>query len=143
MVVQGLRHYTSIAGDMGLIPGWGTKILHAMQYSKKKNKNGQNKKKNPNKQKHPSSLSDFSTLCGHPQSKTPRALCSVLTCQMHARDCVTWCQHARSSALPTTAPLCSQIPTHLWLALIRSSQQVLQTCNCSPKAFLLYSKQPI
>ena len=31
LVVQWLRPQTSTAGGMGLIPGWGTKIPHAMQ----------------------------------------------------------------------------------------------------------------
>ena len=33
LVVQWLRLQASIAGGMGLIPGWGTKIPHAMQCS--------------------------------------------------------------------------------------------------------------
>ena len=37
--VQWLKLHTSTARSMGLIPGWGTKILHAMQRGKKKRKN--------------------------------------------------------------------------------------------------------
>ena len=33
LVIQWLRLYASTAGGMGLIPGWGTKIPHAMQCS--------------------------------------------------------------------------------------------------------------
>ena len=33
--VQWLGLHSSIAGGMGLIPGWGTKILHAVQRSQK------------------------------------------------------------------------------------------------------------
>ena len=36
--VQWLKLHTSTARSMGLIPGWGTKILHAMQRGKKKEK---------------------------------------------------------------------------------------------------------
>ena len=35
---QWLRPYASTAGDMSLIPGWGTKILHATQHCQKKKK---------------------------------------------------------------------------------------------------------
>ena len=35
LAVQWLRLQVSTAGGMGLIPGWGTKILHAMQMMKK------------------------------------------------------------------------------------------------------------
>ena len=38
LVVQCLRLHASTAGGPGLIPGWGTKILHATQYGKKKKK---------------------------------------------------------------------------------------------------------
>ena len=38
----------SIAGGMGLIPGWGTRIPHAEQHSHKRNKN-QDKNNQPNK----------------------------------------------------------------------------------------------
>ena len=42
----------SIAGGMGLIPGWGTRIPHAEQHSQKRNKNqdknNQTNKKTPN-----------------------------------------------------------------------------------------------
>ena len=31
LLVQWLRHHTSTSGGMGLIPGQGTKILHATQ----------------------------------------------------------------------------------------------------------------
>ena len=34
LVVQWLRLQASTAGGMGSIPGWGTKILHAMQYAR-------------------------------------------------------------------------------------------------------------
>ena len=34
--VQWLKLHTSTARSMGLTPGWGTKILHAMQRGKKK-----------------------------------------------------------------------------------------------------------
>ena len=33
LVIQWVRLYASTAGGMGLIPGWGTKIPHAMQCS--------------------------------------------------------------------------------------------------------------
>ena len=35
-MVQWLRHHASTAGAMGLIPGQGTKILHAAWHSQKK-----------------------------------------------------------------------------------------------------------
>ena len=35
LVVQWLRLHTSNAGCSGLIPGWGNKILHAMQHGQK------------------------------------------------------------------------------------------------------------
>ena len=38
MVVQWLRLHTSTAGDMGLIPGWGTKVPHALRGVAKKKK---------------------------------------------------------------------------------------------------------
>ena len=38
LVVQWLRLWASNAGGSGLIPGWGTKILHAMKYDQKKEK---------------------------------------------------------------------------------------------------------
>ena len=38
LVVQWLRLFTSTAEGMGLIPGWGTKILNALWHSKKKKK---------------------------------------------------------------------------------------------------------
>ena len=38
LVVQWLRLYASTAGDTGLIPGWETKILHAMLCHRKKKK---------------------------------------------------------------------------------------------------------
>ena len=31
LVIQWLRHHTSTARGMGLIPGWGTKIMQAIQ----------------------------------------------------------------------------------------------------------------
>ena len=37
---SGLR--ASTAGDMGLIPGWGTKITHATMWPKKKEKKSHN-----------------------------------------------------------------------------------------------------
>ena len=37
-MVQWLRLHASIAGGIGSIPGWGTKILHAAQWPKKKKK---------------------------------------------------------------------------------------------------------
>ena len=37
-MAQWLRIWASTAGDLGSIPSWGTKILHAMQYSQKKKK---------------------------------------------------------------------------------------------------------
>ena len=37
-MVQWLRLHVSNAGDMGLILGWGTKILHAVWQKKKKKK---------------------------------------------------------------------------------------------------------
>ena len=37
-MAQWLRIWASTAGDLGSIPSWGTKILHAMQYSPKKKK---------------------------------------------------------------------------------------------------------
>ena len=36
--VQWLGLHASTAGGAGLIPGWGTKILHAMRHSRKKRK---------------------------------------------------------------------------------------------------------
>ena len=39
LVVQWLRLLTSTSEGMGLIPGWGTKILHALWHSKKKKEN--------------------------------------------------------------------------------------------------------
>ena len=39
LVVQWLRLHASTAGGMGSIPGWGTKMLHALQCGKKKKKN--------------------------------------------------------------------------------------------------------
>ena len=38
LVVQWLELHASTAGDMGLIPGQGTKILHAVQRGQKKKK---------------------------------------------------------------------------------------------------------
>ena len=38
LVVQWLRLYASTAGDTGLIPGWETKILHAILCHRKKKK---------------------------------------------------------------------------------------------------------
>ena len=38
LVVQWLRHYTSNAGDVSLIPGLGTKIPHATWHDQKVNK---------------------------------------------------------------------------------------------------------
>ena len=35
LVVQWLRLFTSTAGGAGLVPGWGTKIPHALQPRKK------------------------------------------------------------------------------------------------------------
>ena len=35
-MIQWLRLYSSIAWGTGLIPGWGTKIPHAMCHGKKK-----------------------------------------------------------------------------------------------------------
>ena len=35
LVVQWLRLCASTAGDVGLIPGWGTKIPHAIGHSQK------------------------------------------------------------------------------------------------------------
>ena len=40
LVVQWLRLCASNAGGAGLIPGWGTKIPHAVQCSQKEKKNG-------------------------------------------------------------------------------------------------------
>ena len=37
-IVQWLRLCSSNAGDMSVIPGWGTKIPHAVQYGQKLNK---------------------------------------------------------------------------------------------------------
>ena len=39
LVVQWLKLHDFNAGDMGLIPGWGTKIPHAVQHGQKINKN--------------------------------------------------------------------------------------------------------
>ena len=47
LVIQWVRLYASTAGGMGLIPGWGTKIPHAVALPKGKNKQA----KNPNKHK--------------------------------------------------------------------------------------------
>ena len=38
LVVQWLRLYTFISGDMGLIPGWGAKIPHDLQSKTKRGK---------------------------------------------------------------------------------------------------------
>ena len=38
LVVQWLRTHTSTAGGMSAIPGWGTKIPHALWCSQKKKK---------------------------------------------------------------------------------------------------------
>ena len=38
LVVQWLRLHASNAGGMGSIPGWGTKIPHAMECGKKNTK---------------------------------------------------------------------------------------------------------
>ena len=38
LLVQWLRLCASNAGDVGLIPGWGTKISHAMWHGQKKKK---------------------------------------------------------------------------------------------------------
>ena len=38
MAVQWLRFHGSTAGSTGLIPGWGTKIPHALQLCGKKKK---------------------------------------------------------------------------------------------------------
>jgi len=38
LMVQSLRLYTVIAGDIGLISGQGTEILHATLYGKKRKK---------------------------------------------------------------------------------------------------------
>ena len=38
LAVQWLGHFPSIAGGMGSIPGWGTKVPHATQCGKKKKK---------------------------------------------------------------------------------------------------------
>ena len=43
LVVQWLRFCALNAGDTGLIPGWGTKILHASQHGPPKIKNKKNK----------------------------------------------------------------------------------------------------
>ena len=37
MAVQWLRLHASTVGGMGLIPGWGARISHAMECGKKKN----------------------------------------------------------------------------------------------------------
>ena len=37
LVVQWLRLCAPTSGDMGLTPGWGTEILHAVQCDQKKN----------------------------------------------------------------------------------------------------------
>ena len=39
LAVQWIRLCATIAGGTGLIPGWGTKILHAARYNQKKKKN--------------------------------------------------------------------------------------------------------
>ena len=51
--VQWLKLHTSTARSMGLIPSWGTKILHAMQQAEKKKRI---KKENPVKFKPPEEL---------------------------------------------------------------------------------------
>ena len=38
LVIQRLKFCTFIAGSMGSIPGWGTKILHALWHGQKKRK---------------------------------------------------------------------------------------------------------
>ena len=37
---EGVGFHMSIAGDMGSIPGWGTKIPHTTQYGEKKTGEG-------------------------------------------------------------------------------------------------------
>ena len=44
LAVKWLRLCPSSAGSMGLIPGWGTKIPHAIHTPKKINKNKNNSK---------------------------------------------------------------------------------------------------
>ena len=39
-MVQWLRLHSPNAGGTGLIPGWGTKIKHAIQHGPKKKKDG-------------------------------------------------------------------------------------------------------
>ena len=46
-MVQWLRLYTSGAEGMGLIPNWGSKIPHAVQWQKKKSEKKKVKKTTP------------------------------------------------------------------------------------------------
>ena len=43
-MVQWLRRHASTVGDMGLLPGWGTKILHEAHTWPKKKREGVLKK---------------------------------------------------------------------------------------------------
>ena len=43
LAVQRLGLHASTARGMGLIPGWGTKMPHAMQHRQKKKKRGRQK----------------------------------------------------------------------------------------------------
>ena len=47
LTAQGLRLYTFNAGSVGLIPGWGSKISHAMWHSHKKKKKRERERENP------------------------------------------------------------------------------------------------
>ena len=47
-MVQWLRLHASIAGGVSSVPGWGTKILHAMQCGQKKTKNKKQKNSGSN-----------------------------------------------------------------------------------------------
>ena len=50
-MVKWLRLHASTAGSMGLIPGWGTKILNAMGHGQKTKIDAKKKKKIHGKQK--------------------------------------------------------------------------------------------
>ena len=96
-MVQWLRLYTSTSGGMGLIPDWGTKILHAMQCSQKKLKTDKTKHKPI---KTPLQTIRFLQNVWSPTKQNPTALCSVLTCQTHP-PLWDWCQCTLLSALTT------------------------------------------
>ena len=80
-VVQWLRLHASTAGDTDLIPGQGTKVLHATLHgppSPQKKKKGRKEKKNRHFIKHLDLFVKCSFLCDFPHS------CG-LDCSVHRR----------------------------------------------------------